>query len=220
MNAREFMQTDVMIFGILLYALLGKLADTIARLLERQLLQWHPHYQKARWVALEKDITMHPSVHGTHLRIRYLTKAFGVKRILHDLHLEAAPGAFLTVVGKSGAGKSTLLRLIAGLERPSIGDILVDGALLRGRNTTARMMFQEARLLPWKRVGDNVSLGLQHRRDAMTRRALQQVVLLDRIGDWPATLSGGQRQRVALARASRVNYRCCSWMNLWVRSMH
>ena len=70
------------------------------------------------------------------------------------------PGEFLAVVGRSGSGKTTLLRLLAGLEAPSEGELLQDGVPITGLNRRARLMFQDARLLPWARVADNVGLGL------------------------------------------------------------
>src|SRR5439155_391770 len=103
---------------------------------------------------------------------------------------------------RSGCGKSTLLRLVAGLERSDGGRIRIDGDAPDATADTARLMFQDARLLPWQRVLDNVALGLSGA-DARerAREALAQVGLADREHDWPAVLSGGQRQRVALARA-------------------
>jgi sulfonate transport system ATP-binding protein len=131
-----------------------------------------------------------------------LAKAFGARRVLEDIHLSIAPGEFVAIVGRSGCGKSTLLRLAAGLEQASAGTVTLDGGPLADHREDIRIMFQDARLLPWKRVIDNIALGLRGadgRRRALD--ALAQVGLADRANDWPAVLSGGQRQRVALARA-------------------
>lgn len=128
-------------------------------------------------------------------------KSFGAKQVLRDVNLTIEPGEFVTIVGRSGCGKSTLLRLLAGLDTPTHGRVLIDGAPLRGLNTHARVMFQDARLMPWMRVEDNVGLGLNGAWRDRAQAALQSVGLEDRRGDWPAILSGGQRQRVALARA-------------------
>jgi sulfonate transport system ATP-binding protein len=121
--------------------------------------------------------------------------------VLSALNLHVESGEFLAIIGASGAGKSTALRLLAGLETPDDGRILIDGRQLTGLNKTARVMFQDARLLPWKRVVDNVALALQpgDRKKAMA--ALEMVGLETRARDWPSILSGGQQQRVALARA-------------------
>jgi sulfonate transport system ATP-binding protein len=136
------------------------------------------------------------SEHGTHLRVRALTKGYGTRVVLDNITLEILPGEFVAVVGRSGCGKSTLLRLIAGLEQPDAGQATVADADASG----VRMIFQEARLLPWKSVLDNVALGLR-RGTARALEALSTVGLAQRAGEWPAVLSGGQRQRVALARA-------------------
>jgi sulfonate transport system ATP-binding protein len=138
---------------------------------------------------------------GAHLKLEQLGKSFGAHTVLRGLHLEVEPGEFIAIIGRSGCGKSTLLRLIAGLDTPSEGRILLDGQPLQGLNRLARVMFQDSRLLPWKRVIDNVALGLKGDSQEKALRALQQVGLADRAGEWPSVLSGGQRQRVALARA-------------------
>jgi len=138
---------------------------------------------------------------GVEIRLTGLGKSFGEKRVLYDLDLVIHPGEFVAVVGHSGCGKSTLLRLVAGLETPSEGGVEVDGARVAGQVASARIMFQDARLLPWRRVIQNVGLGYRGDWRAAAEDALRQVGLADRAGDWPSVLSGGQRQRVALARA-------------------
>lgn len=138
---------------------------------------------------------------GLPIELRAVSKAFGRREVLRDLDLKIAPGEFLAVVGRSGGGKSTLLRLLAGLERPSGGVVAIDGRPVTGPQGAARMMFQDAGLLPWQTVIGNVGIarGPEWRRRALD--ALTSVGLADRAGDWPRVLSGGQRQRVALARA-------------------
>src|SRR5215207_5606652 len=96
---------------------------------------------------------------GTHLQLQGVGTLLGTRSILHAIDLDIAPGEFVAIVGKSGCGKTTLLRVLAGLVPPSAGHVLVDGHLLQGLNPAARVMFQDARLLPWKRVVDNVGLG-------------------------------------------------------------
>ncbi|MBV9077545.1 MAG: ATP-binding cassette domain-containing protein [Methylobacteriaceae bacterium] len=141
---------------------------------------------------------------GVAITLRGLGKAFGPKQVLAGVDVHVPAGQFVAVVGKSGCGKSTLLRLVVGLEEPSQGLIRVgDGA--SGRDS-ARLMFQEPRLLPWARVGENVEIGLgtegtKADRRGQALRALDEVGLADRAGEWPSVLSGGQKQRVALARA-------------------
>ena len=103
--------------------------------------------------------------------------------------------------GDRAAANRRLLRLVAGLDRPSAGEIAIDDQLVAGPQRGARMMFQDARLLPWQKVIGNVGIarGADWRRPAL--EALGAVGLADRAEDWPHVLSGGQRQRVALARA-------------------
>ncbi len=138
---------------------------------------------------------------GVDLKVLGLNKSFGTKSVLQDLNLEIRPGEFVAIVGRSGCGKSTLLRLVSGLERPTKGSILVNGEPVRQLNPAVRIMFQDARLLLWKRVLQNVGLGLRGHWVPRAHLALEQVGLADRANDWIAVLSGGQRQRVALARA-------------------
>jgi sulfonate transport system ATP-binding protein len=138
---------------------------------------------------------------GVRLEVRGVNHHYGDREVLRDLDLSVEPGEFLAIVGRSGSGKTTLLRLLAGLERPTSGAILLDGSPLLGLNRRTRLMFQDARLLPWERVADNVGLGLSREQSSRIMPALSQVGLADRAKDWPSILSGGQKQRVALARA-------------------
>ncbi|MEH2069803.1 MAG: ATP-binding cassette domain-containing protein [Nostoc sp.] len=141
------------------------------------------------------------NLQGTQLSILDLTKEFGKKKILKSLNLEVAPGEFVAIVGRSGCGKSTLLRLVSALDKPTSGGILLDGEPLYRLTRSVTVMFQDSRLLPWKRVVDNVGLGLQGNWRERAKWALQKVGLEDRADEWPYVLSGGQRQRVSLARA-------------------
>lgn len=138
---------------------------------------------------------------GEALVLQGLSKCFGEREVLRNTELRVAPGQFVAIVGRSGCGKSTLLRLVAGLETATAGTVTVNDQTLNGLSSDTRIMFQDARLLPWKRVIDNVALGLPKDRHADALRVLEQVGLADRANDWPARLSGGQRQRVSLARA-------------------
>jgi sulfonate transport system ATP-binding protein len=140
---------------------------------------------------------------GLALTIRGLRKSFGDNEVLRGIDLHIPAGQSVAIVGRSGCGKSTLLRLIAGLETPTAGTIGFGEA---ARAEDIRVMFQEPRLLPWARVLSNVEVGLGRERaspDAQARaeKALVEVGLDDKRGQWPAVLSGGQKQRVALARA-------------------
>ena len=143
---------------------------------------------------------------GVAIEVNGLRKAFGSNVVLRNLDLVVPAGEFLTIVGKSGCGKSTLLRVLAGLDRPTAGEIHFNGVPAGYAEHVSRLMFQEPRLLPWSRVLGNVAVGLGDQRGtpAGERRALAklaEVGLESRAHDWPSVLSGGQKQRVAPARA-------------------
>ena len=127
---------------------------------------------------------------------RQLTRGFGDHLVLDRLDLTIAPGEFVALLGRSGSGKSTLLRALARLDY----DVTGDGELFIPEKVS--VVFQDSRLLPWRRVLDNVVLGL-HTADARTRglAALAEVGLAGRERAWPTELSGGEQQRVALARS-------------------
>lgn len=141
---------------------------------------------------------------GLPIGVDKLVKRFGERQVLHRLNLDIEPGEFVAIVGRSGCGKSTLLRLLAGLDSVTSGEIVLDGRPAAELKEDVRMMFQDARLLPWRTVVQNVSIGLEGTKQEIRARALEvlaQVGLADRADEWPSRLSGGQRQRVALARA-------------------
>jgi len=130
----------------------------------------------------------------TAVRVRNFTRRFGAVTVLDGLDLEIRRGEFVALLGRSGSGKTTLLRTLAGLDP-------VDGQDVTAPPARA-VVFQDARLLPWKKVWRNVALGLsgpdvRARADA----ALREVELEHRADAWPATLSGGEAQRTSLARA-------------------
>lgn len=138
---------------------------------------------------------------GVRLHTRNLGISFGSTDVLTDINFQAEPGEFVAIVGRSGCGKSTLLRLVAGLEQSSDGLIMIDGNATKGIHPDTRVLFQDSRLLPWRKAVDNVRIGVQSRDKQLAFDALKQVGLEEKADVWPAVLSGGQRQRVALARA-------------------
>jgi len=133
--------------------------------------------------------------------IQKVSIAFGGHTVLENFDVEVTAGEFVAIVGRSGCGKSTLLRSVARLETPQAGTIVLGSVPASNVKPDVRVMFQDSRLLPWRRVLPNVMLGLEPALVPQARKVLAQVGLAERANDWPATLSGGQRQRVALARA-------------------
>ncbi|WP_127589910.1 ATP-binding cassette domain-containing protein [Paenibacillus lautus] len=145
--------------------------------------------------------TLNSSTHGVHLRTTRLQKSFGEQPVLQGIELDVKPGEFIAIIGRSGCGKSTLLRVIAGLEPSTSGEIWINDHPVQHVHPETRMMFQDARLLPWNKVIDNVAIGLRKEDRHKAEAALEQVGLGARANEWPSVLSGGQKQRVALARA-------------------
>ncbi|MCP2339400.1 ABC transporter ATP-binding protein [Actinomadura rupiterrae] len=130
---------------------------------------------------------------GAATTVRGLVRAFGERTVLDGIDLTIRPGEFVALLGRSGSGKSTLLRILAGLDNGAGGKVDVPS-----RNA---VVFQDARLLPWSRVLDNVVLGLGRSERGRGERALEEVGLAKHARAWPSTLSGGEAQRAALARA-------------------
>jgi NitT/TauT family transport system ATP-binding protein len=125
---------------------------------------------------------------------------------LGPVSFDAAAGSFTAIVGPSGCGKSTLLQMVAGLSRPTAGEVLIDGRPVRGINPTVGFLFQDDALLPWRSVEENVGLGLRLR-GAGKRETRERVgewlqrVGLDGFGHhFPSQLSGGMRKRAAIAQ--------------------
>lgn len=136
-------------------------------------------------------------------------KANGSSRLLalDGIDLKVKPGEFLCIVGPSGCGKSTLLHVIAGLQQPTAGHVLVDDNLMDGPGTDRILIFQELGLFPWLTVSENVEFGMKMKGIARAERQekvqyyLRLVHLAQFKDSYIHQLSGGMRQRVALARA-------------------
>jgi NitT/TauT family transport system ATP-binding protein len=126
--------------------------------------------------------------------------------VLNRVSLQVEPGEMVALLGHSGCGKSTLLRLVAGLEPPTLGTLLVDGKLIDGPHPSRVVMFQDPTLYPWRNVRANVSVGLEARgllrsQGHRVDEALDLVGLQQFANAYPHQLSGGMAQRVSLARA-------------------
>lgn len=140
-----------------------------------------------------------------------LTVSFdGVTPVFEGLNLAIEKGEFVTLVGVSGAGKSTLLRVIADLIPPFKGSVTVDTPEDPARRAIA-MVFQAANLMPWRKVKDNITLGLEGLAvsDTIKQERVRWTLDLVGLGDfadrWPYQLSGGQRQRIGIARGLAVD---------------
>ena len=132
---------------------------------------------------------------------------------LEGINLEIKDGEFLCLVGHSGCGKSTMLSLIAGLEVPTKGQILIDGKPITGPGPDRSIVFQNYSLFPWQTAVKNVKFAIQQTNksvpkdeiDGRARQLLEQVGVGDAADRYPFQLSGGMRQRVAIARALAID---------------
>jgi NitT/TauT family transport system ATP-binding protein len=138
---------------------------------------------------------------------REFTRRADTVRALEGIDLTIPRGEFVCVVGASGSGKSTLLSLVAGLDRPSTGEVRLDGRPVTGPGPDRGLVFQVGAVYPWRTVERNVSFGLELLPIGRRERARRVDWYLDETGltplrhALPRQLSGGQRQRVAIARA-------------------
>jgi NitT/TauT family transport system ATP-binding protein len=148
---------------------------------------------------------------GPVLELRGLVKDFPVRgrpyRVLDGVDLTLAAGEFACLVGASGSGKSTMLALIAGLIRPTAGEIVLNGRPVTGPGPDRGLVFQTGSLFPWRTVAANVAFGLEllpisrAERNRRVEWYLAETGLAHLARSLPRQLSGGQRQRVAIARA-------------------
>ena len=128
-------------------------------------------------------------------------------RALEPITLTVAENDFITILGPSGCGKSTLLRIVAGLDRPTAGRVLLDGREVRGPGADRGMVFQSYTLFPWLTVAENIAFGLRERgvpigeRRAIVAEYVRKVDLEGFENHYPKQLSGGMQQRTAIARA-------------------
>jgi ABC-type nitrate/sulfonate/bicarbonate transport system ATPase subunit len=145
------------------------------------------------------------------LSLRGVSRTFASARgdtlALQATDLDVAENDFVTILGPSGCGKSTMLRIVAGLDRPTTGDVLLDGRRIDGPGADRGMVFQSYTLFPWLDVLDNVCFGLRERGLPRAQQVEIAQDFIRRVGltgfehHYPKQLSGGMQQRTALARA-------------------
>jgi ABC-type nitrate/sulfonate/bicarbonate transport system ATPase subunit len=141
------------------------------------------------------------------LQVRGVERRFGATVALQATDLDIAENEFVTILGPSGCGKSTLLRIVAGLDVPTAGEVLLEGRRIEGPGADRGMVFQSYTLFPWLTVLDNVCFGLRERGLPRAQQLEQAQGFLAQVGlkafaqHYPKQLSGGMQQRTALARA-------------------
>ena len=162
------------------------------------------HTTTRSWTSRRRTTCGRANTHD--LRIESLTKQFATFTAVDDLSVTVPQGSFFALLGPSGCGKTTTLRMVAGLEEPTSGKILIGGsdvALLKPYKRPVNTVFQSYALFPHLSIFENVAFGLRRRGKRRRRRgqAMLELVELSSQGKKPTQLSGGQQQRVALARA-------------------
>ncbi len=157
---------------------------------------------------------MNANVGVPEIEIAGVTKQYGnAHAVLQSIDLAVAKQEFVSIIGPSGCGKSTILKLIAGLAVPTSGTIRVDGMPPLNARETISFVFQDATLLPWRTVKQNIGLGLELEHAPNARREKEIASLLKLVGlnhvakSYPRELSGGMKMRVSIARALATNPR-------------
>jgi NitT/TauT family transport system ATP-binding protein len=151
-------------------------------------------------------------IEARRLSVEYvMRRTAGRVKALDDMNFSVNSGKFVCIVGASGCGKTTLLNVLAGLQNPTSGQVLLDGEPVRGPGRERAMVFQSAALMPWRTVLRNVTYGLEIQHYSAKEAAQVARTWIDLVGlngfeqSYPRELSGGMRQRVNLARALATN---------------
>lgn len=146
--------------------------------------------------------------------VNHLSFSYDIDLILADINMKVEKGSFVCLLGQSGCGKSTFLRLLAGLEKPGSGEILVDDQPVIKAGLQRGVVFQDYGLFPWMSAGENIMIALKQRfknmssgaRKAEALKRIRDVELPDSVFDkLPKELSGGMKQRCAIARAFGID---------------
>ena len=150
------------------------------------------------------------TVEAEHLQFSY----DGNNMILGDINISAEAGSFVCLLGQSGCGKSTLLRLLAGLEKPCGGSLLVDGSAIKQPGLQRGVVFQDYGLFPWMTAEENICIALKRRYPEKSKEERQRLAhyWMEQVGmdsslfhKLPGELSGGQKQRCGIARAFAID---------------
>jgi NitT/TauT family transport system ATP-binding protein len=150
------------------------------------------------------------------LAIEHLSKQFvknGKEKVeaLLNISIDVRDEEFICILGPSGCGKTTLLRIIAGLDHPTSGRVVIDGTVIDSPNRKLGMIFQDYSLYPWRTVNENIAFGLElqgvpkEQRAAIVQKYLELTGLAEFGTSYPYELSGGMRQRVAVVRALAID---------------
>lgn len=149
------------------------------------------------------------------VKVKNVTRVFETSRskvvALNGVNLSMKENEFICVVGPSGCGKSTLLNILAGLDKQTSGEVMVDGKKIHGPSSDRGIIFQQYALFPWLTVQKNVEFGLRNKKlpndeiEATADKYIKMVGLDDFRESYPKELSGGMKQRVAIARAYAMN---------------
>ena len=148
------------------------------------------------------------------IEVDNLTFGYTEELVLHKINMSIAPGSFVALLGQSGCGKSTLLRLLAGLEKPGSGKILIGNQEIKGAGLDKGMVFQDYGLFPWMTAGENIAFALEQRFPKAKKKELKQMALKlladvdlksDVYDKLPKELSGGMQQRCAITKAFGID---------------
>ena len=192
-DSQALLNTGQIIFGIIVIGVIGLVSDLAFKLLNRRLF------------AVEFTAMSHLSIEGVS-RIFANPKGQPTQALL-PVDFEVRDNDFVTILGPSGCGKSTLLRIVAGLDRPTSGRVLLDGQPVEGPGADRGMVFQSYTLFPWLTVEQNIRFGLRERGLGLAEQRERSDYFIDRVGlrgfeqHFPKQLSGGMQQRTAIARA-------------------